>query len=114
MREGDEGPGPHQGGDNHKIAKIGYCHLKIFISRTTGPEKLKFIRKLHDIVEIQIWSNHDPWGYIFRKSLKSTSQESFDQKKGYLLESFLIWSKFKFVKIMLSWDMVGPQEGISV
>jgi hypothetical protein len=30
-------PGPLQRGDNHKNAKIGWDHLKIF-SRTTEPE----------------------------------------------------------------------------
>ena len=59
----NERPGPHQRGDNHENAKIGWCHLKIFFSRTDGPEKLKFIWKLPDIVEIQVCSNHDPWGY---------------------------------------------------
>ena len=39
----NEGPGPHQRGDNHKNAKIGWCHLKIFFLGTTRPEKLKFI-----------------------------------------------------------------------
>ena len=50
----NEGPGPHQRGDNHENATIGWCHLKIFFSRTTGPEKLRFIWKLPHIVEIQI------------------------------------------------------------
>ena len=54
---------PFKGGDNHENAKIGWCHLKIFFSRTTGPGKLKFIWKLPDIVEIQVCSNHDPRGY---------------------------------------------------
>jgi hypothetical protein len=31
------GPGPLQGGDNHKNVKMGWGHLKIFFSRTTGP-----------------------------------------------------------------------------
>ena len=39
--------------------EIGWFHLKIF-SRTTGPEKLKFIWKLPNVVEIQVRSNHDP------------------------------------------------------
>ena len=33
----NEGPGLLQRGDNHENAKIGWCHLKIFFSRTTGP-----------------------------------------------------------------------------
>jgi hypothetical protein len=35
------GPGPLQRGDNHKDAKMGWSHLKIF-SRTTEPEELIF------------------------------------------------------------------------
>jgi hypothetical protein len=31
------GPGPLQSGDNHKIVKMGWRHLTIFFSRTTGP-----------------------------------------------------------------------------
>jgi hypothetical protein len=33
----NKGPGPLQGGDNHKNVKMGRGHLKIFFSRTTGP-----------------------------------------------------------------------------
>ena len=33
----NKGPGPLQRGDNHKNAKMGWGHLKIFFSRTTGP-----------------------------------------------------------------------------
>jgi hypothetical protein len=46
----NRGLGLLQRGDNHKNVKIGLGHLKIF-SRTTGPEKLKFIWKLSDIVQ---------------------------------------------------------------
>jgi hypothetical protein len=31
-----QGPGPLQRGDNHKNVKMGWGHLKIFFSRTTG------------------------------------------------------------------------------
>jgi hypothetical protein len=41
----NEGPGPFQRGDNNKNANIGLGNFKIF-SRTTGPGKLKFTRKL--------------------------------------------------------------------
>jgi hypothetical protein len=34
----NQGPDPFQGGDNHKNAKIGWSHLKIFCPRTTKPE----------------------------------------------------------------------------
>jgi hypothetical protein len=30
-------PGPVQRGDNHKSVKMGWGHLKIFLSRTTVP-----------------------------------------------------------------------------
>jgi hypothetical protein len=30
-------PGPLQRGDNHKNGKMGWGHLKIFFSRTSGP-----------------------------------------------------------------------------
>jgi hypothetical protein len=32
----NKGPGPLLRGDNHKNVKIGWGHLKIFFSRTTG------------------------------------------------------------------------------
>jgi hypothetical protein len=34
----NKGPGPFSKGDNHKNAKIGWDHFKIF-SRTAGPGK---------------------------------------------------------------------------
>jgi hypothetical protein len=34
----NQGPGPFQRGDNHKNAKMGYGHLRIFFSQTTEPE----------------------------------------------------------------------------
>jgi hypothetical protein len=34
----NKGPGPFQREDNHKNAKMGWDHLKIFFSRTTEPE----------------------------------------------------------------------------
>jgi hypothetical protein len=33
----NKGPGPFLRGDNHKNVKMGWGHLKIFFSRTTGP-----------------------------------------------------------------------------
>jgi hypothetical protein len=33
----NKGPGPLQRGNNHKNVKIWWGHLKIFLSRTTGP-----------------------------------------------------------------------------
>jgi hypothetical protein len=34
----NKGPDLLHRGDNHKNAKIGWGHLNIFLSRTTGPE----------------------------------------------------------------------------
>jgi hypothetical protein len=39
--------------DTYKNAKLG--HLKMFFSRTTGPEKFRFTQKLSDIMQIQIY-----------------------------------------------------------
>jgi hypothetical protein len=33
----NKGSGPLQKGDNHKKVRMGWGHLKIFFSRTTGP-----------------------------------------------------------------------------
>jgi hypothetical protein len=33
-----KGPGPLQRGDNHRNAKMGWGHLKIFLPRTTEPQ----------------------------------------------------------------------------
>jgi hypothetical protein len=33
----NKGPGPLQRGDNNKNVKMGWGHLKILFSRTTGP-----------------------------------------------------------------------------
>jgi hypothetical protein len=38
----NQGPGSLQRGDNHKNAKMGWRHLKIFFSQTTEPEELIF------------------------------------------------------------------------
>jgi hypothetical protein len=35
-------PGPFQREDNHKNAKMGWGHLKIFFSQITEPEELIF------------------------------------------------------------------------
>jgi hypothetical protein len=37
----NKGPGPLQRGDNHKNAKVGWDHLKIFFSRTSRPFSIK-------------------------------------------------------------------------
>jgi hypothetical protein len=41
-------------GDNYKNVKMGWGHLRIFFSRITRPEKLKFTLKLSDIVQNQV------------------------------------------------------------
>jgi hypothetical protein len=44
------------------MVKIGWGHLKIFLLRTNGPEKLK-TWKVPDIVQIKIYcKNHGLWG----------------------------------------------------
>jgi hypothetical protein len=45
----NKGPGPFQRGDNHKNVKMEWSHLKIFLSRTTGP------------ILARLGTNH-PWG----------------------------------------------------
>jgi hypothetical protein len=49
-----KGPGPLQRGDNYKNVNMGRGHQKNFFSRIAGPEKLKFTRKLSDIVQNQV------------------------------------------------------------
>jgi hypothetical protein len=46
----DNGIDPHQRGDNHLNANIGWGHSKILFSRSNDLEKLKVTRKLPDIV----------------------------------------------------------------
>jgi hypothetical protein len=51
-----------KGGDNYKNAKtVGKGQLKIS-SRTTEPEKLRFILKFSDVLQDQVSSNHAPLG----------------------------------------------------
>jgi hypothetical protein len=50
----NKGPCPDHKGDNHKNVKLGWGHLKVF-SRTKGPEKVKFTRKLSDIIQKQVY-----------------------------------------------------------
>jgi hypothetical protein len=53
----NKGPGPLQREDNNKNVKMGWSHLKIFFSRTTGPI-LTRLGTNHPWVEgIQICSN---------------------------------------------------------
>jgi hypothetical protein len=40
-----KGPGLLQRGDNHKNVKMGWGHLKIFFSRTTGPILTRLSKK---------------------------------------------------------------------
>jgi hypothetical protein len=54
----NKGPGPLYSGDNHKNVKMGWVHLKIFFSRTTGPILTRINIKLIILGEgIQICSN---------------------------------------------------------
>ena len=55
----NKGPGPLQRGDNHKNVKMGWGHLKIFFSRTTGPI-LTRLGTNHPLVKgIQVCSNEE-------------------------------------------------------
>jgi hypothetical protein len=49
----NKGPGPLQRVDNHKNVKMGWGHLKILFSRTTGP------------ILTRLGTNH-PWGRGFK------------------------------------------------
>jgi hypothetical protein len=49
----NKGPGPPLRGDNHKNVKMGWGHLKIFFSRTTGQ------------ILTRLGTNH-PWGRKFK------------------------------------------------
>jgi hypothetical protein len=49
IRNCSKGPGSFPRGYNHRNAKTGWGHLKIF-SKTTNPEELIFAGKLSDIV----------------------------------------------------------------
>jgi hypothetical protein len=59
----NKGPGPLQRGDNHKNVNIGWGHLKIFFSRTTGP------------ILTRLGTNH-PWREKIQVSLKEGDSPS--------------------------------------
>jgi hypothetical protein len=50
-------PGPLQRGDNHKNVKMGWGHLKIFFSRTTGPILTRLGTDHPYVKGIQVCSN---------------------------------------------------------
>jgi hypothetical protein len=64
----NKGPGPLLRGDNYKNVKMGWGHLKIFFSRTTGPVAFYYLiyfsrqnshssKSLHNLLKISIlWS----------------------------------------------------------
>jgi hypothetical protein len=51
-----KGPGPLQRGDNHKNVKMGWGHLKIFFSRTTGPILTRLVTNHPWVKGIQVCS----------------------------------------------------------
>jgi hypothetical protein len=51
----NKGPGPLQRGDNHKNGKMGWGHIKIFFSRTTGPILTRLATNYPWIKEIPIF-----------------------------------------------------------
>jgi hypothetical protein len=59
----NKGPGPLQRGDHHKNVKMGWGHLKIFFSRTTGP------------ILTRLGTNH-PWRVRILVSLKEGDSSS--------------------------------------
>jgi hypothetical protein len=78
----NQGPGPLQRGTNHKNAKIEWGHLKIF-SRIIKSDKLRFTQELPDIVEIQVCTNHSPWGWVGPKWGKSFLHVFILEKKSF-------------------------------
>jgi hypothetical protein len=59
----NKGPGPLQSGDNNNIVKMGWGHLKILFSRTTG------------LILIRLRANH-PWRERIQVSLKEGDSPS--------------------------------------
>ena len=53
----NKGPGPLLRGDNYKNVKMGWGHLKIFFSRTTGPILTRLGTNHPLVEEIQICTN---------------------------------------------------------
>ena len=53
----NKGLGPFQRGDNHKNVKLGWCHLKIFFSRTIGPILTRLGTDNPYVKGIQVCSN---------------------------------------------------------
>jgi hypothetical protein len=94
-------------------AKIRWVILKMFFSRTTKPENLRFAQKLPYIVQIQVCTNHGPRGsgeVIMGKTISTCVDirkicfEIFSGTTGsessILHECFLIQYRSKLVKIM--------------
>jgi hypothetical protein len=59
----NKGPGPLQRGDNHKNVQMGWGHLRIFFSRTTGP------------ILTKLGANH-PWRERIKMFLKEGDSPS--------------------------------------
>jgi hypothetical protein len=56
----NKSPVPFQTGDNHKNVKMVWGHLKVFISRTTGPILTRLITNCTRGKGIQVCANE--WG----------------------------------------------------
>jgi hypothetical protein len=106
----NKGPNLLQRGDNHKNVKIGWGHLKIFFSRTTGPILIRLGTNHPWGQGIQVCSNEEdspsPRGdnnkkvkihWIFKK--KSSSPEPAGQIQSNLIQIILGWREIKFVQI---------------
>jgi hypothetical protein len=55
----NKGPGPLQRGDNHKNVKMGWGHLKIFFSRTSGPILTRLGMGHFQVKGVQVCSNEE-------------------------------------------------------
>jgi hypothetical protein len=91
----NKGPGPLQRGENHKNVKMGWDHLKIVFSRTTGPILTRLGKKHRSVKGIQVcsnkWDNPSPRGdnservklhwffFFFLNLLLQNQQAKFNQ-----------------------------------
>jgi hypothetical protein len=80
----NKGPGLLQRGDNHKNVKMGWGHLKIFFSRTTGP------------ILTRLGTNH-PWKERIQVSLKEGDSPSPREDNSERVKTYR-----KFFKIFFS------------
>jgi hypothetical protein len=80
-----KGPCPLQRGDNHKNVKMGWGHLKIFVSRTIGP------------ILTRLGTNY-PW----EKGIQVCSKEGIALFQGEIIPSERVKIHWNFLKIFFS------------